>query len=144
MYGTVAQARKLIRDFPSTQISDDELTAFATDDVDPYINARVNSGQTISSPSTLVKSIEAHGVACMAYKSIYAKRREKMDPYAESICAAFKSMMQELTDGTLADSSVTAAGTALEAADPADDFLEETVFVGADALDWVDRTESRE
>lgn len=145
-YGSAAMARELIQRFSSEDISDAALLSFAENHVQPRINGRLNGGEAIASPGSLVKSCEAHGVACMAFRARIAKSQMSTETKKEAltICSEFEALLAGLANGTLTDSSVSGNGVLGAVASPSEEFLEQRRFVGESGLDWIEREETRE
>lgn len=145
-YGSAAMARELIQRFSTEDIPDAALLLFAEHHVQPRINGRLNGGETIAAPGPLVQSCEAHGVACMAFRARIAKSQMSTETRKEalSICADFETLLKDLANGVLVDSSVSGNGVLGAVAAPDEEFLTQRRFIGESGLEWIEREETRE
>ncbi len=141
MYTTAAKVRALLRDYTSTAIDDTAVELVSDTVVVPWINAALNGGSTIASPSALIIAIDTFATACRVAQAVYAKKDTQAPDKTKQWCDEAKQMVKDIQSGTLTDSSVTNSGGML-AADPGDDYPAEAVIVGGE-LDWQARTESR-
>lgn len=142
MYTTAAKVRALLRDYVSADIDDTAITLISDTYVVPWINAALNGGSTISAPSALVIAIDSLATACKTAQAVYAKKDTQAPDKVKQWCEEAKQMVRDIREGLLSDATVSSTGGIL-AADPADEMLEETIFVTTDPLNWLDRDESR-
>lgn len=144
MYTTAAAVRLLVKDMVSGDVPDDDIEDTSDAHVVPWINAALNGGSTIATPSALVKSIDAHATACKVARSVYAKLQAEPPAAVKALCDQAKEWVKDILSGDLEDTSVTAGdGDVLIGLEPDQEFLEQSVFVGAPE-NWAEAVEERE